>query len=283
MIIKSKGYRSQKAIENVIRYCAQVNKVQNQAEPFLHTRFIRNPNDLKSVIQTFEMNESFRVHKRKNTNAIIMEIISFHKDDSPKLNPMKLRKLAQYYLEKRAPHAMALCTLHTDQDHIHLHLCLSGVSFATGKATRIARSDFATLKQEMERYQERQLGLVHSRIDHTGKDKQERELTLSNLRRDESLDKVQLGVFVRKVLESSISYDQFVRKLEDQNIQLYNRGSEASGIIHQGKKYRWRTLNIDKSLVLDRIEKDRAIDRVQKRMLALEDMESIKRNHERKR
>ncbi len=272
MIIKSKGYRSIKAISNVIRYCVRGNKLLNEQEPFLVTRFVRDSKNIKNVISAYEDNEQHRIHQRKNTNKIYMEIISFHRDDSDKLTTENLRKLAIHYLKQRAPKAMAVCTLHVDQEHIHLHLCLSGIDFATGKAIRISKGRFTEIKQEMERYQDRELQLTQSRITHGIKYRElvhEHELPTV----DAALNKKQIIKLVPALFAKATSIDSWERLLEPYDIQLYHRGGGIIGVQYGKRKYRLGILGMVKSQVLDRIEKDLKIEAVQKRMLALEDFE----------
>ncbi len=273
MIIKSKGYRTTVAITNVIRYCVKSHKLLSEQEPFLVTRFIRDGNNIQNVITSFETNENHRIHKRKNTNKIYMEIISFHKDDSDKLSLENLRKLAIHYLKQRAPKAIAVCTLHVDQEHIHLHLCLSGIDFASGKAIRISKDRFTEIKQEMERYQDRELQLTHSRITHGIKHREvlhEHGLPTP----DTALNKMQIIKLVPALFAKATSIDSWERLLEPYDIQLYHRGGQIAGVQFGKRKYRLRTLGMVKSHVVDRIEKDLKIEAVQKRMLALEDFEN---------
>jgi len=125
----------------------------------------------------------------------------------------------------------------------------------------------------MERYQDRELQLIHSRIAHG---KKHRELSIEhNFPTPEStLTKSQIVKLVPALFAKATSIDSWKRLLEPYDIRLYNRGGGIVGVQYGKRKYRLRTLGMVKSQVVDRIEKDLRIEAVQKRMLALEDFEN---------
>jgi hypothetical protein len=168
MIIKSKGYRSQTAVKNVLKYVLNEAKISDESESFLLTRYLVDTSSIENIVGEFEAQEALRKAKRKNVNRVYQDIISFHKEDSILLEDQKLRALAREYIEKRAPQSQALVVKHKDKDHVHLHFVISGLTYCEGTSNRLDRGRFNQIKLEMERYQDRNLGLKHSRVDHSG-------------------------------------------------------------------------------------------------------------------
>jgi len=165
MIIKSKSYKSTKAFETVTAYVLR--EIEHE-KSFVLTRFIKGNNKSVEYIKNqLAANESYRLHKRKNSVKLYMDILSFHKDDAHKLGNDKLKKIARKYISLRANCAIALATVHRDKSHVHLHILLSGVEYRTGNSIRVTRDEFKKVKQEIEAYQAKEYPeLFKSAINH---------------------------------------------------------------------------------------------------------------------
>lgn len=165
MIIKSKGYKSEKAFKTVVRY---VLKEEELEQGFLLIRFIKGKDKSPEAIsRQFYLNEQYRIHKRKNNVKLYMDILSFKKEDSKHLTNEKLKKIARKYILLRANHSISIATVHRDKDHTHLHI-VYGIEYKTGRSVRISKEAFQNdIKLEMERFQEREFTeLALSKIDH---------------------------------------------------------------------------------------------------------------------
>jgi len=167
MIIKSKSYKTIKSFKTVTLY---ILRESEQDQSFVVTRFVKgNPQDIEALEKQFIENEKYRIHKRKNSVRLYMDIISFHADDKNKLRNEDLQKIAEHYIELRAPKSIAVATVHRhEKEHVHLHICFSGIAYRTGKSIRISKSDFThKVKIPMEEFQKQHFPqLQKSIIDH---------------------------------------------------------------------------------------------------------------------
>lgn len=198
MIIKSLSIKSIKGTERAIRYILTGHN--NQVDGFVLTQNIRGDRSFKKQIENSKNKEYLsiltaqrisnimnnvtdnndqRIIKRSSGNVSYHEIISFHKSDSHKLTKVVLLKVARTYLKKRSPHSLAVATMHSDKEFRHIHFVISSVEFATGKVVRKTRKEFKEIKISMEQWQDRELGLEHSKVNHLKKKSSQYLQTLS--------------------------------------------------------------------------------------------------------
>ena len=188
MIIKSTSIKSLKATERAIRYILTGHN--NQVDGFVLTQYIRGDRAYKkqltetdhqeqtsiiteqrigNMMKHIAENNKERRIKRTTGNVSYHEIISFHKSDSQKLSPEVLLKVARTYVQKRSPNSLAVATMHSDKEFRHIHLVITSVEFASGKVVRKTQKEFKQIKLAMEQWQNKELGLVHSKVNHSKK------------------------------------------------------------------------------------------------------------------
>lgn len=167
MIIKSKSYKNKACYVPVIDYILRESERENG---FIVTKFIKGTDrSAEELARQYLQNETYRKNRRKNNVLLYMDILSFHSDDSEKLNNEALKKIAKKYISLRAPLSIVTATVHrNEKSHTHLHFAISGTQYRTGKSNRISRDDFKNkVKIPMEQFQ-----LLHfpelkrSEIDH---------------------------------------------------------------------------------------------------------------------
>lgn len=164
MIIKSKSIQSRDAIRRTIEYLFK----EQKDHTLLHTRFLPRSLDIDGLVKRFQLNESRRLKRRKDSVILFHDFISFHKNDSHKLEHDDiLKEIAKRYSLMREG-SLTLCVLHRERDHIHIHILASGCRI-DGRSARISKADFQKKKLELELYQLRELRLVHSRVNHQKK------------------------------------------------------------------------------------------------------------------
>ncbi|MBF0231529.1 MAG: relaxase/mobilization nuclease domain-containing protein [Desulfamplus sp.] len=285
MLIKSLSKTTASAIRGktfapMVRYV--MNYVNNEEkswfEPIAHN-LRSDPKDLIGIILEFEENHTF-AQPRKNGGVVVYhEIISFHPDDTAVITPELLRVICRKYLSHRAKDALAFCNVHRDQDHIHVHILISGNKIRSSKQHWLTRQEFQNIQIEMESFQKQQFPeLQHSfcfQAEQAHKRKlnkqqleqelgirlskaveQERNYRLSRkLQREKSVAesrnrkasvKDQLREQVLETLQSASSKLEFQIVLQQKGIgELYERGHDSDGIISaSGKKYRFKTLGV---------------------------------------
>ena len=272
MIIKSKSIKSKRALENTIRYI--LTKESQKELGFIINRYIKGDrnfdkqmqeasNDLtteqkilekriKNMVNQFSQNESKRKIQRSNSNIAYHEIISFHKSDTDKLPKKVMLKIARKYAKERSPNSMVVSTLHQEKDHLHIHNVISALEFATGKPVRLSRKEFKEVKNRMEQYQDKELGLEFSKVNHSKKKDTilqldiERELNLRGKRSErQDIQDILVGVYARERKEK-VHYGE----LEKAGLKLYSRGGKIVGVQGFRRRYRLKTLGFDPALRL---------------------------------
>jgi hypothetical protein len=295
MIIKSKSIKSKKALQNSLRYI--LSKEDEKDIGFVLSRFIRGDRPFEALLEKAEHdmekqmiwlekrvenmfdqfvgNNDKRKIKRKNANLASHEIISFHKNDTKNLPPETLLNIARKYAKERSPNSIVVSTMHSDKDHLHIHQILSAVEFATGKSARLSKKEFHQVKERMELWQQKELGLEFSNVQHSKK----KELALLkdaeyqlNLKGKQS-EKQKFQLKIAEVFGSSPNSIKFFKSLEKEGLQLYERGGSIAGIQGEKRRYRLKTLGYSKERIQE-IEnsKDNRLD-------SLKSLRSEKENH----
>ncbi len=264
MIIKSKAIKSKKALQNALRYI--LSKEEQKDIGFVMSRFIRGDRPFEALLEKAENdmeqqmvwlekrvgnmfdqfvgNNKKRKIKRKNANLASHEIISFHKKDTKDLPTDTLLKIARKYAKERSPNSIVVSTMHSDKDHLHIHQILSAVEFATGKTVRLSKKEFQQVKERMELWQQKELGLKFSNVQHSKKKDQallkdaEYQLNLKGKRSE----KQTLQLKIAEVFNSAKTSKKFFKKLESEGLQLYERGGSIAGIQGEKRRYRLKTL-----------------------------------------
>lgn len=272
MIIKSKSIKSKRALENTIRYI--LTKESQKELGFIINRYIKGDRNfdslmdeaqtdlkkqekilekrIKNMVNQFSQNESKRKIQRSNANLAYHEIVSLHKSDTDKLPKKVMLKIARKYAKERSPNSMVVSTMHSDKDHLHIHNVISALEFATGKPVRLSRKEFKEVKNRMEHYQDKELGLEFSKVNHSKKKDTilqldiERELNLRGKRSErQDIQDILVGVYARERKEI-VHY----RELEKAGLKLYSRGGKIVGVQGFRRRYRLKTLGFDPALRL---------------------------------
>ena len=188
MIIKSKSIKSTKGTQKALYYILTGHN--NREEGFVVSQCIRgdrafnnqlqnndNPEQkvaltekrVENMYSQFVQNNKNRLIKRENGNVVYHDIISFHKNDSDKLPLETLKRIARKYIQERSKYSLVVSTMHSDKDHLHLHFVISSVEFATGRVVRKTRKEFNQIKMKMEQWQNKELNLTFSKVNHSKK------------------------------------------------------------------------------------------------------------------
>ena len=121
---------------------------------YLHNILGVEPDNLESIIATFEKNNDYR-KQRRNSVAHYHEVISFSKKDKEAIqkNPALLMNFAKKYLELRAPNSLAVAKPHFDRDNLHLHIMISGNQVRSSEPSRVTSKGFFHIKKIIHEYQ----------------------------------------------------------------------------------------------------------------------------------
>lgn len=188
MIIKSKSIKSIEGTKRALYYILTGHT--NKERGFVVTNCIRGDRSYNKILEQetnpervselteqrianmlsqFIQNNDTRTIKRENGNVAYHEIISFHRKDTDKLPSEVLQKIARKYIKERSQNSLVVSTMHSDREHLHIHFVISSVEFAAGKVVRKTRKEFEQVKVRMENYQNNELGLTFSKVEHVKK------------------------------------------------------------------------------------------------------------------
>lgn len=193
-------------------------------------------------------NETYRKRKRKDSVILTHEILSWHRDDASKITAEKMQDMVREYIKRRGSTGMYIAVPHYDKEHYHVHILVSGVAYKTGKAMRMSRKEFGDLKKGIQEYQqEKYPELSRSVVEH-GKKRKARvsEKEYQVRKRTGKLSKREIvRREVQECFRQAPSQDLFLARLKACKLPFYARGGKVSGVIVDGRKYRFKGLGID--------------------------------------
>lgn len=229
-------------------------------QSFVITRNLKG-NSVESWTKQFKENEKCRKVKRSDNIKLYHEIISFHRNDSKNISLKKLEDITEQYLKYRNPNGMYVATPHFDKEHVHIHICASGIEYKTGKAMWMKKKELHDLKQKIQDYQlEKYPELSKSVIKHGKGSKSisdgEFRIKQRNIR---LTDKDTVLGLLTTCYQKSASKQAFFALLTRNNLKTYTRSGKLVGVVYKGKKHRLGRLGFTPEMLnqLD-LTKDRA-------------------------
>lgn len=244
--------------------------------------------DRQSIIQEFEENSKYLKQRsgleRKKTIKY-HEILGFSKESTLYLTTEKLKQLALEYIRLRDPEnaSIALCVPHIEKDkHVHLHLLFSSNHIGSDRASdmRMDNSTFYRIRREIERYMLRHYPELHHSVVYLN-DKEIEKLIPKEFQEQRSLKeskstkdfgkqpkKKQIAETIQILLDKSTSMVSFSESInQKEGFKTYSRKGKLTGIIKDGKKYRFTTLGIhllpENLKVLERMDELKALEKNQ--------------------
>lgn len=261
MIVKVKAFKKpqfKKLLEYMLNDKDRL--FDENKKSFLITYNLRG-NSIDSWVKQYTENEKYRKVKRTDSVYLKHEILSWHKEDTKNISLEKLEDIAREYISLRNPRGMYVAVPHTDKDHLHIHICSSGIEYATGKSMWMGKKEFATLKKDIQNYQlQKYPELSHSTVEH-GSNKEntvsDREYMFKK-RTGKETNKEKLLSTLKKIYKQADSKEHFFSLLKEHNITTYIRGGKISGITFQNRKFRLKKLGYTEEKIQ---ELDRSIER----------------------
>jgi hypothetical protein len=248
MIIKSMG-RSSKRFGTLYNYLTR----DEEFELYTHNLYA-NAYDRKRVIKEFLENSSY-IDSSRGKNYFYHEILSLQSNSNLSIKKQKeiLFDLAQEYIKQRANEHLVLQAIHTDKKHTHLHLMISANKMLSNKRERLTQKEFATIQKDVESYQNSKYPYLESK--HYEKSMQ-KDISKSKRAEQEikhnkkkQTKKEQVKESIKDIFEKATSKTSLENMLKNSSYEIYTRGKNI-GVVHEGKKYRLNTLNLDKSYKL---------------------------------
>lgn len=240
-------------------------------KPLIVKRNLRS-DKIQSWAKQFDDNEKLRLRKRKDNILLHHTIISFSNKDKEHINKALLKDIAKKYIELRGKENIYLATMHSDRDHLHLHIAMSGCKYKTGESNRLSHKEFRDLKLELDQYQrEKYPKLIHSLPRHGLKKSKEIEEKDQKLPGGKTSQRGQVLQSLNQAYQKSESTKEFLQQIKDEGYEPYYRGGKLYGAQNEfDMRFRFKTLGIE-------IEKlEIAEDNKEKHSRDLEDIRSLR-------
>lgn len=220
---------------------------EREGKPFIIRHNVRS-RSLKGFIREFEENESYRLVHRKDSVKIFHTIISFSNKDSHLVTDRMLKDIAAKYISERGLNNLYVGAKHSDRDHVHIHLAVSGVQL-NGRSSRITKQQFHHIKLELDRYQKLKYPqLIHSLPQHGRKKREaDREEVLNTIKRNREAKKELLCESLKNIYDKSKSKEQFLEELKVLGYEPYYRNHKLQGVLCDGTKFRLGRLGYDEA------------------------------------
>jgi len=249
MIIKSMS-RKHRTFSQLYHYMKDGSSRSSEYDYFSHNIYSRRDQD---IINEFVAN-SRKVKARKNGNYLFHEVIAITKSKQLTLEQEKERlfDIVRNYVDMRCKNNLVAGYMHDEKDiNVHFHLMISSNELDAFKNQRLTKFDFDKAKKQLERYVIEKHPELEQDIIMNAKAEQKKSRESNKAaevkRKGGRLEKKEHMVkTLNSIFANSCSMDDYFTQLEQQNIEMYNRGS-AIGFVNKtdGKKYRLKTLALE--------------------------------------
>ncbi len=139
-------------VSYVLRYAANPDKQIDKKNHFVLTHNLRGKT-IDEFAKQYEANQANRLHKSIRQTAIHHTILAFNHEDSKVITDDMLRSIANRFIQLRGEENLFLFAKHENTDSLHMHCCVSG-STISGKASRLSNKEFASIKKELDFFQQ---------------------------------------------------------------------------------------------------------------------------------
>lgn len=261
MIIKSMSRRS-KSFSQLYDYLMR----DKTSFSFTRNSYCDSKNK-KELIKEFLDNYKYLKNSRGKV-SLYHEVLSLHKNNLSKQRQKEiLFDLANKYLQSRANNHLSFGVIHEDKNNIHVHLMISSNELESDKRLRLSKKDFLTIQKNIElyknqNYKELENSSIYQEKKDLSKDKQ-KEQEIKHKRNSQTIkDKIKEDL--ENTFKRATSKTYLDNHLKNLGYEIYQRG-QTIGLIFENKKYRLKTLGLDREYqtILKEFEKikDREIKR----------------------
>lgn len=253
MIVKVKSFK-RAHFKKLLAYIQDdTNRLYNkEGKSFVITHNIKG-NTIQKWVEQFKANEEFRKIKRTDSVILTHEILSWHRADTKEISIKKLEQITREYIQKRNPNGMYIAMPHFDKEHYHIHICVSGIEYRTGKGMRMTKQAFGKLKKDIQDYQKEYFPELEKSIVEHGKkerlkDKEKNIKHISDkeyqfkLRTGRQTEKEKVLLTLQSLYKSSNSFEDFYMKIKNAGLKLYQRNGKITGVMVGKYKFRFSRL-----------------------------------------
>jgi hypothetical protein len=249
MIIKIKSFKKPD-FRKLLQYMLDEKKClfTSQEQSFLITHNLKG-NSILQWEKQYINNEIKRLRQRRNSTILTHEILSWHRNDSNELSLEKLKIMAREYIRQRNSNGLYVIVPHFDKEHIHLHVCASGIEYGSGKSLRLSKEAFGKLKKCIQSFQKENFPELSNSLVQHGKNADhkiaDKEYQLK-LRTNRQTIKDNLIAIINECYKRARSKNEFCTLLNKYNLKTYFRNGKVEGVIQNNYKFRFNRLGMSK-------------------------------------
>ena len=258
MIIKSMS-RSNRSFEQLFNYLTR-----DEGSRFGKNRFGWNAyfdlRSKKSIINEFRKNANY-IKSSRGKNYLYHEVLSLAQSGlSLKEQQQILLDLANQYVELRASEQLTFGVMHTDKEHVHMHLMISSNKVMDKHRVRLSKEQFATIQREIEKYKNANYKeLKQSSHYSKGKNRakpMQKEQAMKHQRKQQTTKEF-IRETLKEIFDKAKTKEALEKASKEAGFYFYMRGKSVI-VVHEGRKYRLSTLDLEKhyTQVLERIERN---------------------------
>ncbi|MBS1511055.1 MAG: hypothetical protein JST86_09450 [Bacteroidetes bacterium] len=258
MILKSLSRKTNNTGQLVKYICRYVLKEQEhqhaskhqgqeqKEKPFLIRHNLRSRTSLEGFIREFQENEKYRLVKRKSSVRLYHTIISLSNLDKEQVTDAMLKDIGKEFIRLRGKDSLYLGTRHEENvDHLHLHFIISGTR-TNGRSSRISKQKFASIKRQLQQYQqEKYPELTHSLPEHGKKKRLAKEQLIEQVKKSRQTNKESLLTQLEAIYMQSPSKEAFLQQVQQAGYEVYQRSGRVQGVLADNKKFRFSRLGFD--------------------------------------
>lgn len=288
-IIKASHYKNQYIAKSKVKYILEDKSRANHLID--HNTLLLNfteEADPKKLHRQF-LKQALLLKPRKNGAKMYHFIISFSPLDNP--SSEELMQVMRKFVELRGlSNNLVLGKSHVSEKHKHCHILASANPIRGMKPIRYNKTQFRKMKIELEKFQLERYPktMSHSIVHLNAKERTPKKYLTDKTRRAERefqlRSRLGKGVLTKKdrakqTVESlfslSASQEDLIQRIKaHQRLQVYSYRSVVKGILFEGRKYRFKSLEISP-------EKLRKLHQVEERLRQLSLVKEMARSKER--
>jgi len=202
----------------------------------------------QGALGTFKENHQYQ-NIRSNSVVFLHDILSFSPKDYPHLTTDKVRDLTYKYLETRSPHNPAYAKIHTDKDHIHVHIAISPNAYKHDRVLHLDNKEYRQIRVELETYQQAHYPELENSVVFLKKDKKrDKSMSVNEYemrKRGAKLTKDDMIQTVRASVNAATSLDEFYSFIiQKEGFEIHRRNGMITGVKYNKKPYRFNKLHI---------------------------------------
>lgn len=244
MIIKSMSRNSQSFFQ-LLEYLDKEDAEMSFSWNMYADRF--NNQELANEFMT---NSNF-IKNSRGKIYLYHEVISL---ENNKLSSKEIQQilfdLSDKYINARAKHHLVFGSVHMDTNNPHIHLLISANELEKTKRVRLSKEEFKKIQAHMEIYKnEKYKELEQSHVYNKEQEASKMKTTQAEQEMKHKRKKQSQKEFVRENLQdifSKATTKEYLKKaMESRGFELYTRG-KTLGVTLEGKKYRLKTLGLEK-------------------------------------